>query len=111
MVLSGPVELGEMVVMLLPHKIGRLFLQVIDDIGNTLTWLDMPQNVRTFKCPFCNFEMQRDLHSANRMVQEGRKLVPQELREFMSPDWSTSIPLKISGCGKSSEMTGEAATL
>ena len=72
---------------------------------------EMPQNVRTFKCPFCNFEMQRDLHSANRMVQEGRKLVPQELREFMSPDWSTSIPLKISGCGKSSEMTGEAATL
>ena len=72
---------------------------------------DMPQNVRTFKCPFCNFEMQRDLHSANRMVQKGRKLVPQELREFMSPDWSTSIPLKISGCGKSSEMTGEAATL
>ena len=72
---------------------------------------NMPQNVRTFKCPFCNFEMQRDLHSANRMVQEGRKLVPQELREFMSPDWSTSIPLKISGCGKSSEMTGEAATL
>lgn len=72
---------------------------------------EMPQNVRTFKCPFCNFEMQRDLHSANRMVQEGRKLVPQELREFMSPDWSTSIPLTISGCGKSSEMTGEAATL
>ena len=72
---------------------------------------EMPQNVRTFKFPFCNFEMQRDLHSANRMVQEGRKLVPQELREFMSPDWSTSIPLKISGCGKSSEMTGEAATL
>ena len=72
---------------------------------------EMPQNVRTFKCPFCNFEMQRDLHSANRMVQEGKKLVPQELREFMSPDWSTSIPLKISGCGKSSEMTGEAATL
>ena len=72
---------------------------------------EMPQNVRTFKCPFCNFEMQRDLHSANRMVQEGRKLVPQELREFMSPDWSTSIPLTISGCGKSSEMTGEAAAL
>ena len=72
---------------------------------------EMPQNVRTFKCPFCNFEMQRDLHSANRMVQEGRKLVPKELREFMSPDWSTSIPLTISGCGKSSEMTGEAATL
>lgn len=63
------------------------------------------------ECPFCNFEMQRDLHSANRMVQEGRKLVPQELREFMSPDWSTSIPLTISGCGKSSEMTGEAAAL
>ena len=72
---------------------------------------EMPQNVRTFKCPFCNLEMQRDLHSANRMVQEGRKLVPQELREFMSPDWATSIPLTIPGCGKSPEVTGEAATL
>ena len=71
----------------------------------------MPQDERIFKCPFCGFKMSRDLHSANRMVQEGRKLVPQELREFMSPDWSTSIPLTISGCGKSSEMTDEAATL
>lgn len=52
---------------------------------------DMPQNVRTFVCPFCGTSMPRDFHSANRMVQEGRKLVPPELREFMGVDWWTSI--------------------
>lgn len=52
---------------------------------------EMPQNVRTFKCPFCGTTMPRDVHSANRMVQEGRKLVPPELREFMSVDWESSI--------------------
>lgn len=50
----------------------------------------MPQNERTFKCD-CGLCMHRDLHSANRMVQEGRKLVPPEQREFMSSDWQTSI--------------------
>ena len=52
---------------------------------------EMPQNVRTFICPHCGTTMPRDFHSANRMVQEGRKLVPPELREFMSVDWESSI--------------------
>ena len=45
MVLSRPIELGEIVVMLLPHKIGRLLFQVMDDIGNTLAWLDAYKQV------------------------------------------------------------------
>ena len=45
MVLSGPIELGEIVVMLLPHKVGRLLLQVMDDIGNTLARLDAYKQV------------------------------------------------------------------
>ena len=52
---------------------------------------DMPQNVRTFICPHCGTTMPRDFHSANRMVQEGRKLVPPELRDFMSVDWELFI--------------------
>ena len=58
----------------------------------------MPQSERTFKCE-CGLCMPRDLHSANRMVQEGRKLVHPERREFMRADWWTSI-LPYLGQGK-----------
>lgn len=54
--------------------------------------------------------MDRDIHSANRMVQEGRKLVPQELREFMSLDWSATTNTYF-GVSKPTEMKGEAHTL
>ena len=67
---------------------------------------DMPQNERTFKCD-CGLCMPRDFHSANRMVQEGRKLVPPEQREFMSSDWQTSI-LSYLGQGKSAGSKSEA---
>lgn len=69
----------------------------------------MPQNERTFKCD-CGLCMPRDLHSANRMVQEGRKLVPLEQREFMSSDWQTSI-LSYLGQGKSAGLKPEAHRL
>ena len=69
----------------------------------------MPQSERTFKCE-CGLCMPRDLHSANRMVQEGRKLVPPERREFMRADWWTTI-LPYLGQDKSVEMTLEAYTL
>ena len=69
----------------------------------------MPQSERTFKCE-CGLCMPRDLHSANRMVQEGRKLVPPERREFMRADWWATI-LPYIGQDKSSEMTLEAHTL
>ena len=59
----------------------------------------MPPEIRTFECG-CGLCMPRDLHSANRMVQEGRKLVPPERREFMRADWWTSI-LPYLGQGKS----------
>jgi len=59
----------------------------------------MPPEIRTFECE-CGLCMPRDLHSANRMVQEGRKLVPPERREFMRADWWTSI-LPYLGQGKS----------
>lgn len=39
MVLSRPIELGEIVVVLLPHKIGGLLFQVVDYIGNTFARL------------------------------------------------------------------------
>lgn len=71
---------------------------------------EMPQNVRTFICPHCGTTMTRDFHSANRMVQEGRKLVPPELREFMSADWQTSI-LSYLGQGKSAGLKPEAHAL
>ena len=58
----------------------------------------MPPEIRTFECG-CGLCMPRDLHSANRMVQEGRKLVPPERREFMRADWWTSI-LPYLGQGK-----------
>ena len=58
----------------------------------------MPPEIRTFECE-CGLCMPRDLHSANRMVQEGRKLVPPERREFMRADWWTSI-LPYLGQGK-----------
>lgn len=51
----------------------------------------MTQNERTFKCPHCGLTMPRDLHSANRMVQEGRKLVPPGQREYMSTDLASVI--------------------
>lgn len=51
----------------------------------------MPQNERIFKCLYCGLTMPRDLHSANRMVQEGRKLVPLGQRKFMDVDWETTI--------------------
>ena len=69
----------------------------------------MPPEIRTFECG-CGLCMPRDLHSANRMVQEGRKLVPPERREFMRADWWASI-LPYLGQGKSPEMTLEAHTL
>ena len=69
----------------------------------------MPQSERTFKCK-CGLCMPRDLHSANRMVQEGRKLVPPERREFMRADWWATI-LPYLGQGKSVEMTLESHTL
>lgn len=69
----------------------------------------MPPNERTFKCD-CGLCMPRDLHSANRMVQEGRKLVPLEQREFMSSDWQTSI-MSYLGQGKSVGLKPEAHTL
>jgi transposase len=69
----------------------------------------MPQNERTFKCE-CGLCMPRDLHSANRMVQAGRKLVPLEQREFMSSDWQTSI-LSYLGQGKSAGLKPEAHAL
>lgn len=69
----------------------------------------MPQSERTFKCE-CGLCMPRDLHSANRMVQEGRKLVPPERREFMRADWWATI-LPYIGQDKPSEMTLEAHTL
>lgn len=58
----------------------------------------MPPEIHTFECE-CGLCMPRDLHSANRMVQEGRKLVPPERREFMRADWWTSI-LPYLGQGK-----------
>ena len=69
----------------------------------------MPHSERTFKCE-CGLCMPRDLHSANRMVQEGRKLVPPERREFMRADWWATI-LPYIGQDKPSEMTLEAHTL
>jgi len=39
MVLSRPIELGEMVVMLFPHKIGGLLFQIVNHIGNTFARL------------------------------------------------------------------------
>lgn len=45
MVLSRPVELGQVVVVLLPHKIGRLLFQVVDYIGNTFARLDADKQV------------------------------------------------------------------
>ena len=69
----------------------------------------MPQEERTFKCE-CGLCMPRDFHSANRMVQEGRKLVPPERREFMSADWQTSI-LSYLGQGKSGGLKREAHCL
>lgn len=69
----------------------------------------MPPEIRTFECG-CGLCMPRDLHSANRMVQEGRKLVPPERREFMRADWWATI-LPYIGQDKSSEMTLEALTL
>ena len=66
----------------------------------------MPQNERTFKCE-CGLCMPRDLHLANRMVQEGRKLVPPERREFMRVDWESSIAPYL-GCNKSTRMKHEA---
>ena len=71
---------------------------------------EIPQNVRTFKCPFCSTTLPRDLHSANRMVQEGRKLVPLEQREFMRVDWESSIAPYL-GCNKSPGMKPEAPRL
>ena len=59
----------------------------------------MPPEIRTFECG-CGLCMPRDLHSANRMVQEGRKLVPPERREFMRADWWATI-LPYLGQGKS----------
>jgi len=69
----------------------------------------MPQNERTFRCD-CGLCMPRDLHSANRMVQEGRKLVPLEQREFMSVDWKSSI-LPYLGQGKTPGEKREAHAL
>lgn len=69
----------------------------------------MSQSERTFKCD-CGLCMPRDLHSANRMVQDGRKLVPPEQREFMSSDWQTSI-LSYLGQGKSAGLKPEAHRL
>jgi len=70
----------------------------------------MTQDVRQYVCKSCGLSMDRDIHSANRMVQEGRKLVPQELREFMSLDWLASTDT-YSGVSKPTEMKGEAHTL
>ena len=70
----------------------------------------MPQNERMFKCPFCGTSMPRDFHSANRMVQEGRKLVPPEQREFMSVDWWSSI-VPYLGHDKTAGAKREAASL
>lgn len=70
----------------------------------------MAQDVRQYVCKSCGLSMDRDVHSANRMVQEGRKLVPPELREFMSIDWLAATDT-YSGVGKSTEMKGEAHTL
>lgn len=70
----------------------------------------MPQDVRKYVCKHCGFTMDRDIHSANRMVQEGRKLVPLEQREFMSLDWFANT-YPINGICKHTEMKGEAHTL
>lgn len=67
----------------------------------------MMQDVRQYVCKSCGLSMDRDIHSANRMVQEGRKLVPQELREFMSLDWSATTNA-YSSVSKPTEMKGEA---
>lgn len=70
----------------------------------------MTQDVRQYVCKSCGLSMDRDIHSANRMVQEGRKLVPQELREFMSLDWLATTNTYF-GISKPTEVKGEAHTL
>ena len=54
--------------------------------------------------------MDLKLYGHYRMVQEGRKLVPPEQREFMSSDWQTSI-LSYLGQGKSAGLKPEAHRL
>ena len=34
------------------------------------------------KCPICGLNMDRDIHSAKRVLQEGLKLVPMDYRDF-----------------------------
>ena len=43
---------------------------------------EMPLEERRYKCPICGLNMDRDIHSAKRVLQEGLKLVPMDYRDF-----------------------------
>jgi putative transposase len=64
----------------------------------------MPLKQRIFECD-CGLCMPRDLHSANRMIQEGIKLVPTEHREFIDSSWKNFVLQYI----KSNSLNGQSS--